>query len=89
MAIAKRAVSQPVSLPAPTGGWNARDGLTAMGPLDAVTLTNWFPATTECVLRSGYVRWATGIIGEVETIMAYAGGTDDQLFAIADGEVYD
>ncbi len=54
MAIAKRAVSQPVSLPAPTGGWNARDGLTAMGPLDAVTLTNWFPATTECQLRFVY-----------------------------------
>ena len=89
MAIAKRAVSQPVSLPAPTGGWNARDGLTAMGPLDAVTLTNWFPGTTECILRSGYAKWATGISGQVETLMAYAGGATDKLFAIAGGNVYD
>jgi hypothetical protein len=89
MAIAKRAVSQPVSLLAPTGGWNARDGLTAMGPLDAVTLQNWFPATTECVLRSGYAKWATGLPGAVETLMAYSGGASDKLFAIADGEVYD
>lgn len=89
MAIAKRAVSQPVSLPAPTGGWNARDGLTAMGPLDAVTLTNWFPATTECVLRSGYTEWATGITGQVESLMAYAGGSTDEFFAIADDSVYD
>lgn len=89
MAVAKRAVSQPVSLPAPTGGWNARDGLTAMGPLDAVTLTNWYPATTECVLRNGYSKWATGITGQVETLMAYSGGSTDKLFAIAGGSVYD
>lgn len=89
MAIAKRAVSQPVSLPAPTGGWNARDGLTAMGPLDAVTLTNWYPATTECLLRNGYTKHATGITGQVESLMAYAGGTNDKLFAVADGKVYD
>ena len=89
MAVAKRAVSQPVSLPAPTGGWNARDGLTAMGPLDAVTLTNWYPATTECVLRNGYTKWATGITGQVETLMAYSGGSTDKFFAIANGNVYD
>ena len=89
MAIAKRAVSQPISLPAPTGGWNARDGLTAMGPLDAVTLTNWYPATTEMQLRNGYAKWATGITGQVQTLMAYAGGTTNTLFAIAGGSVYD
>ena len=89
MAVAKRAVSQPVSLPSPTGGWNARDGLTAMGPLDAVTLTNWFPATTECQLRFGYTKWATGLPAQVETLMAYSGGSTDEFFAISDGEVYD
>ena len=89
MAIAKRAVSQPVSLPAPTGGWNARDGLTAMGPLDAVTLTNWFPATTECQLRSGYAQWATGITGQVNTLMTYAGTTSQKLFAAANNSIWD
>jgi predicted amino acid-binding ACT domain protein len=89
MAIAKRAVSQPISLPAPTGGWNARDGLTAMQPLEAVTLTNWFPATTECALRNGYTKHATGITGQVETLMAYSGAATDKLFAIAGTSVYD
>lgn len=89
MAQAKRAVSQPVSLPAPVGGWNARDSLTSMAPNDAVTLTNWYPATTECILRSGYTKHATGITGQVETLMAYSGGATDKLFAIAGGKVYD
>jgi hypothetical protein len=89
MAIAKRAVSQPISLPAPTGGWNARDSLAAMAPLDAVVLNNWFPATTECVMRKGYTKHATGITGQVETIMAYSGAATDKLFAIAGGKVYD
>ena len=89
MAIAKRAVSQPVSVPAPVGGWNARDSLAAMSPQDAVVLNNWFPATTECALRSGYAQHATGITGQVETLMAYAGATNNKLFAIAGGKVYD
>jgi hypothetical protein len=89
MARAKRAVSQPVSLPAPVGGWNARDSLAAMSPLDAPILTNWYPATTECQLRNGYSKHATGISGQVETLMAYAGAATDKLFAIANGSVYD
>ena len=89
MAIAKRAVSQPVSLPAPVGGWNARDSLTAMQPNEAVILENWYPATTECVLRNGYTKWATGITGQVETLMAYSGANTNKLFAIAGTSVYD
>lgn len=89
MARAKRAVSQPVSLPAPVGGWNARDALPAMAPGDAVILENWFPATTEVALRSGYAKHATGITGQVETLMAYSGAATDKLFAIANGSVYD
>lgn len=89
MARAKRNVAEPISLPCPTGGWNARDSLSAMSPLDAVVLTNWFPATTECVLRSGYTNQATGITGQVETLMAYSGGNVNKLFAIAGGSVYD
>jgi hypothetical protein len=90
MARAKRAVSQPISLPAPTGGWNARDSLTAMQPTDAPILTNWYPATTECVMRSGYTKWATGIPSQVETLMAYSqGNTSNKLFAISGGRVYD
>ena len=89
MARAKRAVSQPVSLPAPVGGWNARDALPSMQPADAVILENWYPATTEVTLRNGYAKHVTGITGQVETLMAYSGAATDKLFAIAGGKVYD
>lgn len=86
---AKQAVSQPISLPAPLGGWNARDALPSMQPSDAVILNNWYPATTECVLRNGYTKFSTGITGQVETLIAYSqGNTANFLFAIANGKVY-
>ena len=78
-----------VSLPAPVGGWNARDSLGDMPATDAVYLTNWFPATTELQLRKGYTKWATGITGEVDTLMNYESGTAGKLLAIAGGSVYD
>lgn len=87
--IAKRAVSAPASLPAPIGGLNTRDALPAMPPTDAVVLTNFYPATTECQLRQGYTKFATGISGQVETLMNYAGALSDKLFCIAGGKVYD
>lgn len=77
------------SLPAPVGGWNARDSIAAMPPTDAVSLTNWFPTTTECQLRKGYTNWATGLPGQVETVMAYAGGAVDKLFGVSAGSIYD
>jgi hypothetical protein len=82
-------VSSSVSLPAPVGGWNARDSLAQMGKTDAVSLVNWFPATTEVVLRYGHSQHATGLPGQVETIMEYAGGSSSEMWAISDGEVYD
>ena len=78
-----------VSLPAPVGGWNARDSLGDMPTTDAVYLTNWFPATTELVLRSGYTKWATGLPAEVDTLMNYESGTSGKLLAISNSAVYD
>jgi hypothetical protein len=85
----KRKSSGSVSLPAPVGGWNARDSLGDMPATDAVYLTNWFPATTELILRNGYQQWATGITGQVETVMNYESGSASKLLAIAGGKVYD
>lgn len=79
--------SQQVS--APVGGWNARDGLPDMAPTDAVSLVNIFPTTTECALRNGYSEFATGISGQVESLMNYAGATSEKLYAIASGKIYD
>ena len=81
--------SQPASLPAPIGGWNARDALGEMAPNDAVFLTNFYPATTDVVVRKGYSEFATGISGQVETLLTYAGGANKDFFAVASGSIYD
>jgi hypothetical protein len=72
-----------VSLPAPTGGWNARDSIADMPGDDAVQLINMFPMPTQCALRFGYSQFATNTGGAVETIMNYAGAASSKLFAIA------
>jgi hypothetical protein len=84
-----RNVSRPVSLPSPTGGWNARDSLASMSEIDAVVMVNWFPLTTEVMLRKGYTQHATGLPGQVESLFNYSGGNTRTLFAVSDGEIYD
>ena len=80
--------SNVVTIPAPIGGWNARDSLGAMDIQDAVTLTNWWPGTNAVVLRYGYTQYATGITGQVESVMAYSSGTANKLFAAATTKIY-
>lgn len=48
-----RQVSQTASLPAPTGGWNARDPLANMDAGDAIQLDNYIPGTQSVNLRTG------------------------------------
>jgi hypothetical protein len=51
---AKRNTAKTASVPAPIGGWNARDSLANMSPTDAVQLVNWFPTPTDVTMRKGY-----------------------------------
>jgi hypothetical protein len=90
MAVAKRFTAKTTSLASPIGGWNARDSLAEMQPLDAVQLVNFFPTPTDVTLRKGYSQASTGITGEVQTLMNYAkyDGTN-KLFAVANGTIYD
>jgi hypothetical protein len=79
------------SIPAPVGGWNARDSIANMEQTDAVTLQNLFPTVSSVVLRGGYQKWATGLGGQVKTLMAYSGGATQKFFAAADTsmKIYD
>lgn len=81
--------AKTASVPAPVGGWNNRDSLAGMKPTDAVALVNWFPRPTMVEVRYGHSRHATGIVGQVETLMSYAGGATNKLKAVANGSVYD
>ena len=87
--IPRQQAAQTVTVAAPIGGWNARDALGAMDPLDAVTLQNFWPGTNSVILRNGYTKHATGLPAEVQTLMAYSSGTSNKLFAVSDGKIYD
>src|SRR3990172_8841559 len=80
-----RPITKIVSLPAPVGGWNARDSFAEMNPLDAVILQNYFPQTTSVVLRFGHTQFATGMTGQSETLMAYSGGATNKFFSVNSG----
>lgn len=85
----KRAVARTTTMPAPVGGWNARDALSAMDPLDAVRMDNWFPGTSDAYLRPGRDVWAYGLPGQVETLMNYNSPTAEKLFAASVTAIYD
>jgi hypothetical protein len=61
-----------------------------MAPEDAVSLTNWFPTTSDVMCRFGYTKWATGFTQQVNTLMPYnpASGIS-KLFAAAGAGIYD
>ena len=77
------------SVPAPVGGWNARDSLAAMKPTDAVSLENWFPRTTYCEIRGGWDDHATGMTGTGKTLMVYNAMTGTSaMFATTNSGTY-
>jgi hypothetical protein len=86
----KKFSAKTTSVPAPIGGWNARDSLAQMPPLDAVSLVNFFPTPTDVTLRKGYTKASTGITGKVYSLMNYT-KTDGtyNLFAAAGTQIYD
>lgn len=76
------------SVPAPVGGWNARDAIANMPANMAVTLINFFPTPSDVQVRSGYVNWTTGFPGQVESVFGY-NGPSQKLFAGCGAAIYD
>ena len=95
MAQPKPRTAVTASVSSPIGGWNARDSIAEMPPLDAVVLNNMFPTPTDVQLRLGYTKSCTGIndgLGNplpVNTLMNYAGTQTQQLFAAAGTHIWD
>jgi len=83
------------SVSSPIGGWNARDSIAEMPPLDAVILNNLYPTPTDVQLRLGYTKACTGIVDSlnnplpVNTLMNYAGTGTQDLFAAAGTKIWD
>lgn len=84
----RRQTSYTASIPAPVGGWNARDSLAAMDDKDAVILDNFFPTASDVMLRKGHSEHVTGISGQVQTLMAYNSPTTNTLFGAAGTAFY-
>ncbi len=75
---------------APVGGINARDALAEMPETDAVTAVNCFGSTSFIsVPRNGNILWASGLPGDVETVMAYNAPSGNKLFAASGNNIYD
>lgn len=82
-------ISAVGNVPAPTGGLNARDGLTGMGPTDAALLENWFPEAQYVVPRGGTALWSTPTALPVRTLLTWYGGTTlDKIFAGSGTAIY-
>lgn len=84
----------PVTVPSPIKGWNTRDSLDDMDPLDAVQLDNWFPDAGGVNVRGGSIKFCTGLgTGPVETVAEFDGGSShdvlaNQLLAACGGSIF-
>jgi hypothetical protein len=85
----KARIADGFSLPPAIGGLNARDALSNMDPKDALILNNWFPQPTYVELRKGHLSFATISNSDpVDTLMQYAGVTENKLFAAASSTIF-
>lgn len=83
-------VARTKSLPSPVGGWNVRDSLAAMPPLDAVRLENWVPRSSYCEIRGGSANYVTGLPSRVRSLMVFATPRGAQkLFGVSGTHIYD
>lgn len=78
------------TLPAPYGGLNLRDDITALKPNEARVLENWLPGTGQLKFRDGNAFHAAGMgAGEIKTLAAFVGFSASKLLAGADGRIFD
>ena len=71
----------PITIPSPVKGWNTRDSLDDMDPLDAVQLDNWFPDAGGVNVRNGYIPFASGMGGTpVETLVEFNSDSGADVF---------
>lgn len=79
-----------VQIPAPTGGWNARDPLPEMATTDAVILENLIPGAGGVSLRGGSATRNAGAPGAVNSLLRYFPAAGLQFaFAVSGAGIYD
>lgn len=88
--------AQAVVIPAPTGGLNYRDPISAMSPADALVLTNFIPRQQGVELRKGWQAYADPVVvssvaQSVDSVFSYKApvNANDKVFMAANGNIYD
>src|SRR5437763_331286 len=75
----------PATIPAPVGGLNTIDPGFALPETDCPLLYNLIGAENGLRSRLGWKEWATGLGGEVRSVIPFVGsdqaGSTDRLFA--------
>lgn len=89
-------VAQSSIIPAPTGGLNYRDPISAMAPVDAIVLNNFIPQQQGVVLRKGWQEFSDavqigGIAQPAESVFSYKSPDSayDKVFMATGGNIYD
>lgn len=80
--------ARQAELPAPVGGLNTRDGLSAMKATDAITFTNMLSESSGVKSRNGYTEFTDEISGNVGSIIEYLEGSDNQMMVGAGTALY-
>lgn len=81
--------SRSVSLPPPIRGMNAVDSIADMKPDEALLLRNAFPRSNSIEIRWGYSEHATGLSGQVESLIPWEGPASAKMFAADDNNIYE
>lgn len=87
-------VSQLIVAPAPVGGLNYRDPISAMSDRDALVMKNFIPKQTGAELRKGWQYTANedvGVTTPYVSLFAYNGATPaaNKLFGAQGGKIWD
>lgn len=89
-------VAQAQIIPAPVGGLNTRDQISAMDVRDAPVLLNLIPRQQGVELRKGYQEHSSavtvaGVAQPVESIFVYKApaSANDKVFMATNGNIYD
>lgn len=78
------------ALQSPIGGWDTREALADMPVENAIIMDNFFPGTSKVTLRRGHASHATGMSGNIDTLLEYTPLTaTGELFAANGGSIYD
>jgi hypothetical protein len=75
--------------PAPVEGWDTETLAFELPPSRAIVCDNWVPRGIQLEMRKGMSEHATGLDGDVETLMAYNSATQETLFAASVAEIHD